>query len=87
MNIKVELADSLANQRKRALLSRLNDCAVYESIGSRTILSCETGYKIGFYYPVLDAFLSELNKHFSKNNVALIKAINACSPCSDSFLD
>ena len=44
-------------------------------------------YKISLYYPVLDAMMSELCRRFEGNNLALMKAIQCCSPELVHFLD
>ena len=35
------------------------------------------------FFPVLDAFLAELNRRFNENNVDIMRAIQACNPCTD----
>lgn len=57
-----------------------------ESIGSRESLSCSEQYKRELYFPVLDAFLSELNRQFDNKNVEVMRGIQACNPTSEQFL-
>ena len=44
-------------------------------------------YKISLYYPVIDSLLSELKQHFSDKNKDIMRALQACCPASDHFLD
>ena len=46
----------------------------------------QKNFKINFYFPVLDAFLSELCRRFDDKNTALMQAIQACNPVSKDFL-
>ena len=39
------------------------------------------------YYSILDTFLVELKERFTSKNMDIMKAIQACSPQSDNFLD
>ena len=39
------------------------------------------------YFPVLDHFLSELDRRFSTSNLDLMKCLDACNPLSSQFLD
>ena len=74
-------------QRRRQLPRRLEDVFVLESTGSRHIATSLEPYKVDLYYPVLDSFLAEINHRFTSQNVQLMKAIQACSPHSNNFLD
>lgn len=60
-----------------------------ESTGSRDVpqQSICQHIKCSVYYPVLDCILAEMDRRFSKENLELMKAIQACSPSSDNFLD
>ncbi len=42
-------------------------------------------YKRAIYYPVLDAFLSEMSRRFDEKNVNIMQAIQACNPHSTNF--
>ena len=74
-------------QRSCQLPRRLEDVFVLESTGSRHIATSLEQYKVDLYYPVLDSFLAEINHRFTSQNVQLMKAIQACSPHSNNFLD
>ena len=50
-------------------------------------MSTSDEYKVSVYFPVLDSFLVELKDRFNSQNVEIMKAIQACSPQSSSFLD
>ena len=43
-------------------------------------------YKRALYFPVLDAFLSELKRRFDNKNVEVMCGIQACNPTSEHFL-
>ena len=55
--------------RKRKLTSRLCDTVILESTGSSEVLATSQQFKVGLHYPILDAFLMELNCRFSGRNV------------------
>ncbi len=59
------------------------DGLVLQTTGARHHLSTSDDYKI--YYPVLDAFLSEMSRRFDENNVNIMQAIQACNPHSTNF--
>lgn len=73
--------------RKRKLPSRLCDTVILESTGSSEALTTSQQFKVGLYYPILDAFLMELNRRFSGRNIELMKAIHACNPQCSQFLE
>ena len=50
-------------------------------------MSTSNDYKISLYYSILDTFLVELKERFTSKNMDIMKAIQACSPQSDNFLD
>ena len=93
-NIDVELRKK--SKRQCRLPGRLSDGLVCTPVGHRTssgdvVSNCSdsTGehFKITLFYPVLDAFILELNKRFSFENIQIMKAIQACNPKSDEFLN
>ena len=59
---------------------------ILETTGSRQSLSCSDDYKITMYFPVLDAFLSEMSRRFDDKNIDIMRAIQACDPLSKNFL-
>ena len=83
----IDIATHSHVQRARRPPRRLEDMVVLESTGSRQVATSAENYKIDLYYPVLDSFLSEINRRFTTQNVELMKAIQACSPDSNHFLD
>ena len=62
------------------------DGLVLETVGSRQLIPCSDDYKKSIYFPVLDAFLSELSRRFDEKNVDIMRAIQACNPLSSNFL-
>ena len=60
---------------------------VVNLILTRHIATSLEQYKVDLYYPVLDSFLAEINRRFTSQNVQLMKAMQACSPHSNNFLD
>ena len=58
-----------------------------EYTGQRNSSNSDEEYKTDVYYPVIDAFISEMHHRFSSNNIEIMKAIQACSPTSKNFLD
>ena len=77
----------LRPRRSRQLPQRLRDAIVLESHGSREASSTSHDIKISVYYPILDSILSEIKKRFDNKNVALMKAVQSCSPLSSEFLE
>ena len=59
---------------------------ILETTGTRQVSSSTEDFKVNFYYPVLDAFLSELNRRFDDKNTELMRAIQACKPGSKDVL-
>ena len=57
-----------------------------ETVRSRQLIPCSDDYKKSIYFPVLDAFLSELSRRFDEKNVDIMRAIQACNPLSSNFL-
>jgi hypothetical protein len=43
--------------------------------------------RIEIYIPVIDKALSELNRRFSEENMAILRAVGALTPGSEKFLD
>ena len=82
--MKLNIKQSLAGETKGLLLSF--KMALLENTGARQVLSSNEDFKINFYFPVLDAFLSELSRRFDDKNTALMKAIQECNPGSKDFL-
>lgn len=74
-------------KRKRKVPRRLEDVYVLDTTGSRQLPSCSQQYKRELYFPVLDSFLTELNRRFTSQNIELMRAIQATSPESDEFLN
>ena len=70
--------------RSRKLPKRLEDGILLEGASIRDTSS---DYKINQYYPILDAFLSELRRQFTSKNVSILKALQSCNPASSHFLD
>lgn len=77
--------------RTRRTPKQFDDSVIYESTGARESteehISDSQYYKVNLYFPVLDAFLSELKRRFSDKNREIMRAIQACNPTSKSFLD
>ena len=68
-----------SSQRRRKQPRRLEDSITLESTGSRDPLSCSQSIKLNIYFPVLDHFLSELDRRFSTSNLDLMKSLDACN--------
>lgn len=58
-----------------------------QSTGTSEALTTSQEFKVGMYYPILDAFLLELNRRFCGRNVELMRAIHACNPQCSQFLE
>ena len=74
-------------RRKRLLPNRLQDAVVLEYTGSMEVWTTNQQFKVALYYPILDAFLTELKRRFNDRNVNIMRAIQACSPVSTHFLE
>ena len=72
--------------RQRRPPKHFDDSVLLESTGSREHLSSSEEYKRAIFFPVLDAFLAELNRRFNEKNVDIMRAIQACNPQSKDFL-
>ncbi|XP_065895948.1 uncharacterized protein [Dysidea avara] len=86
LNIEVFPINSRPQCSQR-LPKRLEHGVILQSVGSRQPVESHEEYKISLYYPVIDAMMSELRKRCEGNNLALMKAIQCCSPESVHFLD
>ena len=42
---------------------------------------------MSFYFPVLDAMLIQLSRRFSDEALEIMRAVQSCNPCSESFLE
>jgi len=74
--------------RKRKLPSCLHDDAIIlETTALRDQMTTSQEFKVNLYFPILDAFLMEMNHRFGERNVELMRAIHACNPRSSQFLD
>ena len=60
------------NSRSRRVPKRLEDGILLEGVGVR---DASSDHKISLFYPILDAFLSELRR-FTSKNVSIMKALN-----------
>ena len=60
---------------------------VMETTGSRETAASSEQLKVSVYFLILDAMLSELNRRFADKNLEYMKAIQVCSPQSQSFLE
>ena len=72
--------------RKRRLPKRFEECVLLQSTGCRESVSSSEEYKRELYFPVVDAFLSELRQRFDDKNMDVMRGIQACSPHSKDFL-
>ena len=70
---------AVTSRRNRRPPTRFEDIIIFETTGSRQVLSSED-LKINFYFPILDAFFSEFSRRFDDKNTALMRAIQACKP-------
>ena len=84
---RIDISDENHRSRVRRLPSRLDDSFLLEASTSRQITTSADQYKIGLYYPILDSFIAEMERRFSTENIALMRAIQSCSPDSPTFLD
>ena len=49
-------------------------------------ISTSEHFKVSVYFPILDAFISELQHRFTDKNLTQMRAIQSCSPKSPNFL-
>ena len=84
---RIDITDENHRSRVRRLPSRLDDSFLLEASTSRQITTSAEQNKIALYYPILDSFIAEMERHFSTENIALTRAIQSCSPDSPTFLD
>ena len=73
--------------RERRFPQNLQDGIVLTPTGTREPLSTSQQYKINLYFPVLNAFVAELNHRFSQENIEITRAIHVFNPDSEHFLD
>ena len=67
-----------------------NDFITTATGGTREHLTISVDYKVNLYFPVLDAFLAELNSalvSFSQKNINLMRSISSLCPKTSSFLN
>ena len=72
-------------QRRQRKLPKHSDGPVLETIDSRPHASCSDDYKKTIYFPVLDAFLSEMSRRFDEKNIGIMRALQACHPLSNNL--
>ena len=82
----VSLESPAHSHRTREPPRRYDDGFIYASTGSRGD-GMELDYKVLLYYPILDCFLAELKQRFTDKNQEIMKAIHACQPTSNKFLE
>lgn len=86
----IEASWPTKHHRRRQTPRRLADSVLLDSTGSRDVpqqSNISQHIKCSVYYPVLDCILAEMDRRFSKENLEHMKAIQACSPSSDYFLN
>ena len=85
-SINVELPRPCRRKRQPR---RLEGGVVLESTGLRDVVSLllSEQLKVTLFLPVLDSMLSELERRFSDKNVMHMRAIQACAPGSEHFLE
>lgn len=85
--LKVQVIPLSRRRLPRECTRQLEDFVVTESTGSRDTLFTSGEYKVHLYYCILDRFICEINSRFTKENLDLMKSIEACSPQSKNFLN
>ena len=85
----VPLESPAHSRRSRELPRRYDDGFIYASTGNRNCRGAdvELDFKVSLYYPILDCFLAELRQRFTNKNQEIMKAIHACQPTSNKFLE
>ena len=83
----IEVASNIQQSRCRQLPSRYEDSVVTATTGHRDRPDSKEKYKVTVYLPVIDSFLSELNRRFSDKNMEIMSGIQACYPNHIHFLD
>ena len=85
----VPLQSPAHSRRSRELPRRYDDGFIYASTGNRNCRGAdvELDFKVSLYYPILDCFLAELRQRFTNKNQEIMKAIHACQPTSNKFLE
>ncbi|XP_022529426.2 zinc finger MYM-type protein 1 isoform X1 [Astyanax mexicanus] len=75
-------------KRQKKLSSKLGGHCVLSTVGQKRSDSEleKESFRTGFFYPVLDHILTELNRRFSSRNCDLMNGIQALNPKSDGFL-
>ena len=74
-------------KRAKSTPSTLEDFAVLSTLGKRDAITDSSGMKRAILYPTVDAFLGELNKRFSAENLQIFRSLSALDPTSEKFLD
>ena len=76
------------SKRQSQLPNKFDNAMVLTSVGHREVhnISISEHFKVTLFYPVLDAFVSELKKRFSFGNVQVMQGIQACNPEGNTFL-
>ena len=82
-----EIAITEYHQKRQGRLPSRFEGVVLESVGSRESMSTSDEYKVKVYFPILDSVFAELKERFNFQNGEIMKAIQACNPQSNSFLD
>ena len=83
----IEITEIFPNRKRKLPSHPCNDTVILESTVSHEQLTTSQQFKVSLYYPILDAFLMELNHRFGERNVELMRAIHTCDPRSSKFLE
>ena len=79
------MTSSIWQSRCRQLPSQYEDSVVTATTGHRDRPDSKEKYKVTVYLPVIDSFLSELNRRFSDKNMEIMSGIQACYPNPYTF--
>lgn len=87
MAVKCQVSLEKTEKRPQILSSRLCGSVITSSTGARRDnLGKKEAFKRHILYPVIDSFMSELQRRFSKRNCEIMQGIQALHPKSSTFL-
>uniref|UniRef100_A0A671K1Y8 HAT C-terminal dimerisation domain-containing protein n=1 Tax=Sinocyclocheilus anshuiensis TaxID=1608454 RepID=A0A671K1Y8_9TELE len=87
MAVKCQVSFEKVEKRQQVLSSRLCGSVFTSSTGARKEnLGDKEAFKRHIFYPVIDSFMGELHRRFSKRNCAIMHGIQALHLKSSTFL-
>ncbi len=77
----------MGHRRARTISTRFKNCLVTSTIEQREEIDNDIKYRTGIFYPEIDSILVEINDHFSKTNIEILRSISSLPLDNPTFLE